>query len=80
MIILAVNRKSFHGHPAKREANTLDAMSVITRKGKPHFPFNDNNDMHPIRSGNATAQNLLPDQTAYDRPDLRDRVFKIRLT
>ncbi|CAN0473393.1 unnamed protein product, partial [Laminaria digitata] len=28
---------SFHASPANRKINQLDAMSVVTRKGKPHL-------------------------------------------
>ena len=27
--------KGFHGHPAKMKANTVDALAVVPRKGRP---------------------------------------------
>lgn len=67
--------KSFHGHPAKTKANTTDALAVVARKGKPHLMLT----MTCNGSWEGISQNLLAGQTASDRPDLCDRVFKIKL-
>lgn len=66
---------SFHGSPANRKRRQLDAMSVVTRKGKPHLMIT------MTCNGNwpEIQDNLHPGQTALDRPDLCNRVFKIKL-
>ncbi|CAM9250899.1 unnamed protein product, partial [Laminaria digitata] len=66
---------SFHASPANRKKRQLDAMSVVTRKGKPHLmvTMTCNGNWPEIQD------NLLPGQCALDRSDLCNRVFKIKL-
>lgn len=66
--------KGFHGHPAKLKANTVDALAVVARKGRPSVMLT----MTCNGNWEAIQANLLPGQTAYDRPDLCDRVFMIK--
>lgn len=63
----------FHGSPSSRKRSQLDAMSVVSRKGKPYLmvTFTCNGNWPEIQ------ENLLPGQCALDRPDLCNRVFHI---
>ena len=66
---------SHPGSPAKRKSDTEDALAIVNRKGRPHLfiTVTMNANWPEITS------NLLPGQTAYDRPDLCCRVFNIKL-
>lgn len=66
---------SFHGSPLKQRKDTEDALSVVQRLGRPHLMITTtcNPDWPEIR------QNLLPHQSVIDRPDLCDRVFKLKI-
>ncbi|CAN0502767.1 unnamed protein product, partial [Laminaria digitata] len=66
---------SFHGAPANRKRKQLDAMAVVTRMGKPHsmVTFTANPKWPEI------VENLHKGQTGMDRPDLVNRVFKMKL-
>lgn len=66
---------SFHASAANRKKRQLDGMAVVTRKGKPFLMVTVTcNGFWP-----EIQQNLLPGQCAMDRPDLCNRVFKIKL-
>ncbi|CAM9337287.1 unnamed protein product, partial [Scytosiphon promiscuus] len=66
---------SFHASPANRKRRQLDGMAVVARKGKPSLMVTITcNGMWP-----EIQANLLPGQIAMDRPDLCNRVFKIKL-
>ena len=66
---------SHPGSPAKRKSDTEDALAIVNRKCRPHLfiTVTMNANWPEITS------NVLPGQTAYDRPDLCCRVFKIKL-
>ena len=66
---------SFHGSHSSRKRKQLDAMAVVARRGPPTVmvTFTANPAWPEIE------QNLLPGQIGMDRPDLIDRVFKIKL-
>ena len=66
---------SFHGSVVNSKRKQLDAMAVVTRKGPPDLmiTFTANPAWPEI------VANLLPGQTGMDRPDLVNRVFKIKL-
>lgn len=61
--------------PAKRKSDTEDALAITNRLGRPHLfiTVTMNADWPEIKN------NLLPGQSAYDRPDLCCRVFKMKL-
>lgn len=66
---------SFHASPANRKKRQLDGMAVVSRMGRPHLMVTVTcNGFWP-----EIQQNLLPGQCAMDRPDLCNRVFKIKL-
>ena len=61
--------------PAKRKSDTEDALAMVNRKGQPNrFITVTMNANWP-----EIASNLLRGQTAFDRPDLCWRVFKMKL-
>ena len=61
-----------HLRTGKRQ---LDGMAVVSRMGRPHLIVTVTcNGFYP-----EIQQNLLPGQCAMDRPDLCNRVFKIKL-
>ena len=61
---------SHPGSPAKRKSDTEDALAILNRKGRPHlFSTVTMNANWP-----EITRNLLPGQTAYDRPGLCCRV------
>ena len=64
---------SHPGSPAKRKSDTEDALAIVNRKGRPQIfiTVTMNANWPEITS------NLLPGQTAYHRPDLCCRVFKM---
>ncbi|CAM9816892.1 unnamed protein product [Laminaria digitata] len=66
---------SFHGSHVNRKRKHLDAMAVVARMGPPTLMV--------TFAGSPTwpevQENLLPGQTGMDRPDLVDRVFKVKL-
>ena len=63
------------GSPAKRKSDTEDALAIVNRKGRPHlFMTVTMNANWP-----EVTSNLLPGQTAYDRPGLCCRVFNMKL-
>ena len=66
---------SHPGSRAKRKSDTEDALAIVNRNGWPHIfiTVTMNANWPEITS------NLLPGQTAYDRPDLCCRVFNIKL-
>ena len=63
---------NFHGHPAKMEANTIDALAVVARKGRPSAMLT----MTCNGNWEAIQANLLPGQTAFDRPDPCNGAYK----
>lgn len=66
---------SFHGSPLKRKSDTEDALSIVNRRGRPQvFITITCNPLWP-----EIVDNLLPNQTASDRPDLCCRVFKYKI-
>ena len=66
---------AFHASPANRKKRQLDGMAVVTRKGRPSLMVTVTcNGFWP-----EIQANLLPGQCAMDRPDLCNRVFKIKL-
>ena len=66
---------SHPGSPAQRKSDTEDALVIVNRKGRPRLfmTVTMNANWPEITS------NLLPGQTAYDRPDFCC-VFNIKLT
>ncbi len=60
---------SFTGGPRNMAMKYQDAMAVVNRRGKPSF----------FVTQTCNPKNLLPHQTASDRPDLVDRVFHEKL-
>ena len=66
---------SHPGSPAKRKSDTEDVLAIVNRKGRPNLfiTVTMNANWPEITS------NVLPGQTAYDRPDLCCRVFKMKL-
>ena len=66
---------SFAGSPRNMQQEYQDAMAIVSKKGKP--------DLFLTYTCNPKAreiiENLLPGQTASDRPDLVSRVFKQKL-
>lgn len=63
---------TFHGSPLKRKSDTEDALSIVNRRGRPQlFITITCNPGWP-----EIVANLLPGQSAADRPDLCCRVFK----
>lgn len=66
---------SHPGSPCKRKSDTEDALAIVNRRGRPHlFITVTFNASWPEVTGN-----LLPGQSAYDRPDLCCRIFKLKL-
>ncbi len=66
---------SFPGSAAKRKSDTEDALAIVNRLGRPHLfiTVTMNANWPEIQN------NLLPHQSAYDRPDLCSRVFRLKL-
>lgn len=66
---------SFQGSPRNMRERYNDAMSIVTKFGKPDLfiTFTCNPNWPEI------VDNLYPGQTSSDRPDLVARVFKIKL-
>ena len=66
---------SHPGSPAKRKSDTEDALCIVNRRGRPHLfiTVTFNADWKEVQ------ENLLPGQSAYDRPDLCCRVFKLKM-
>jgi hypothetical protein len=66
---------SFHGSPRHRKKLALNALSVVTEKGKPTLFITGtcNVNWPEIQS------QLLKGQTAFDRPDVVMQVFRCRL-
>lgn len=66
---------SFHGSPFKRKHDTEDALVIVNRRGRPQlFLTITCNPLWP-----EITANLLPGQSASDRPDLCCRVFKYKV-
>ncbi|CAM9749460.1 unnamed protein product, partial [Discosporangium mesarthrocarpum] len=68
--------KTFHGSPASEKQIQLNGMPVVSCMGKPHLmvSFTCNTSWPEIKD------NVLPcNRHAMGSPDLRDRVFKIKL-
>ena len=67
---------SFHGSPRHRKKLALNALSIVTELGKPTLFLTGtvNVNWPEIQS------QLLPGQTAFDRPDVVTQVFRCRLT
>ncbi|MCP3668651.1 MAG: hypothetical protein GY696_40250, partial [Gammaproteobacteria bacterium] len=65
---------SFHGSDRNMQQNYQDAMAIVRKFGKPDLfiTFTANPKWREIR------ENLLPNQTAMDRPDLVSRVFHMK--
>jgi hypothetical protein len=72
MVILP---SSFKGSPRSMQQHYQDAMSIVRKYGKPDLflTFTCNPRHKDI------VENLLPGQTAADRPDIVSRVFKLHL-
>lgn len=68
--------KGHHGHPAKLKANTIDALAVVARKGRPSAMIT----MTCDGKCEAIQANLLPGQTAFDKPDLCDGCSRFKKT
>ena len=66
---------SFHASPANKKKKQLDVMAAVTSKGKPHLMIT----MTCNGNWSEIQNSLLPGQCALDRPDLCNRVFKIKL-
>ena len=66
---------SFHGSPRHRKKLALNALSIVTERGKPTLFITGtvNINWPEIKS------RLLKGQTAFDRPDIVTQVFKCRL-
>ncbi|PIC25660.1 hypothetical protein B9Z55_018506 [Caenorhabditis nigoni] len=66
---------TFQGSPRKMLQDYQDAMSIVTKFGKPDFfcTFTCNPSWVEI------SENLIPGQQASDRPDLIARVFKLKV-
>jgi hypothetical protein len=66
---------SFHGSPRHRKKLALNALSVVTEKGKPTLFITGtcNVNWPEIQS------QLIKGQTAFDRPDVVMQVFRCRL-
>lgn len=66
---------SFTGGPRDMHARYQDAMAIVRTLGKPNLfiTFTCNPQWHEITSA------LKPGQTAPDRPDLTNRVFKLKV-
>ncbi len=62
---------SFTGGPRNMQVKYQNAMAVVARKGKPSFFIT----MTTNPKWKEITDNLLPHQSASDRPDLCDRVF-----
>ena len=67
---------SFHGSPRHRKKLALNALSIVTERGKPTLFITGtvNVNWPEIQS------RLLKGQTAFDRPDIVTQVFRCRLT
>ena len=66
---------TFQGSPRNMRERYMDAMALVTKFGKPDLFVT----MTCNSSWNKIKYNLLPRQTAADRPDLVSRVFKLKL-
>ena len=66
---------SHPGSPAKRKSDTEDALAIVNRKSRPHIFIT----VTMNANSPEITSNLLPGQTAYDRPDLCCRAFKMKL-
>ena len=66
---------SHPGSPAKRKSDTEDALAVVNRKGRPLLFIT----VTMGANWPEITSNLVLGQTAYDRPDLCCRVFKMKL-
>ncbi len=66
---------SFTGSPRNLQLKYQDAMAVVARRGKPSFFVTST--CNP--GWKEIKENLLPHQSASDRPDLCDRVFHEKL-
>ena len=66
---------TFQGSARNMRQRYHDAMAIVVKKGKPDLfiTFTCNPKWKEI------AENLYPNQQAYDRPDIVSRVFKIYL-
>jgi hypothetical protein len=66
---------TFTGSPRFMQKNYLDAMTIVTRLGRPDLflTFTANPNWEEI------SRELLPGQTAADRPDIVARVFYLKL-
>ncbi|XP_065061666.1 uncharacterized protein LOC135688676 [Rhopilema esculentum] len=66
---------TFQGSPRNMQQNYQDAMTIVTKFGKPDIflTMTANPNWPEVR------ENLLPHQTANDRPDVISRVFHLKL-
>ncbi|XP_066381900.1 uncharacterized protein [Miscanthus floridulus] len=67
--------KDFHGSDRDVHARFMDAMTLVTRFGKPDLFIT----MTCNPYWNEIMEELLPGQTAQDRPDVVTRVYRARL-
>ena len=65
---------SHPGSPAKRKSDTGDALCIVNRRGRPHLFITITFNAY----WREVTDNLLPGQSAYDRPELCC-VFKLKL-
>ena len=66
---------SHRDSPAKRKSDTENALAIVDRKGRHHLFIT----VTMNASWPEITSNLLPGKTAYERPDLCCRVFKMKL-
>ena len=65
---------TFHGSPAKSRKDAEDGLAIVQRLGRPSVMITITcNPKDPM-----ITENLLPHQSAIDRPDLVSRAFKMR--
>ena len=61
--------------PTKRKSDTEDGLAIVNRKGRPHLFIT----VAMNANWPEITSNLLPGESAYDRPDLCCRVCKMKL-
>ena len=66
---------SHPGNPARRKRAQVEGLAVVARRGKPHLFVT----MTCDKKWPEITQNLEEGQDAMDRPDLCNRVFKVKL-
>ena len=63
------------GHPARRKKAQVEGLAVVARRGKPHYFIT----MTCDKNWPEILANLEEGQNPMDRPDLCNRVFKMKL-